>query len=76
LEKWVDVVIDDRLPTRDGRLIYARSDTTNVFWTSLLEKAYAKFRGSYQALKDEGKTDVMIAFTGNYSLCWFFHGQL
>ena len=63
-DKWVDVVIDDRLPTRDGRLVYATADKSNVFWSALLEKAYAKFRGSYMALQDENKMDAMIAFTG------------
>ncbi len=36
--EWVDVVIDDRLPTVDGKLIYLRSDDPNEFWPSLVEK--------------------------------------
>ncbi|MCL4130364.1 UNVERIFIED_CONTAM: hypothetical protein GTU68_000654 [Idotea baltica] len=62
--EWVTVCIDDLLPTKNGKLIYARSEAPNEFWISLLEKAYAKLHGSYQALGGGQSMDAMVDLTG------------
>ena len=36
----------------------------NVFWTPLLEKAYAKFYGSYQALVSGTAIEAAVDFSG------------
>jgi len=62
--EWHEVVIDDKLPTRNGKLIFLRAKEANEFWSPLLEKAYAKFYGSYAAIEGGISMDAAVDFTG------------
>ena len=62
---WIKVVIDDRLPvTRGDRLVFGRCKNPGEFWVPLMEKAYAKLIGSYQAMEGGIESDMLVDLTG------------
>ncbi|XP_015230378.1 PREDICTED: calpain-A-like isoform X3 [Cyprinodon variegatus] len=67
--KWVDVVIDDKLPTIKGKTIFASSKDECEFWPALLEKAYAKVCGSYADMSCGTPAEAMRDFTGGVHMC-------
>ncbi|XP_045928840.1 calpain-1 catalytic subunit isoform X2 [Micropterus dolomieu] len=62
--QWEEVRIDDLLPTKGNELIYLSSPDKHEFWSSLLEKAYAKLKGGYRALDMGFPHEAMVDMTG------------
>ena len=62
--QWVNVIVDDRIPCyRDtGTPVFAQCKDGNETWVMLVEKAYAKLHGCYEALNggeiDYGLRDI------------------
>ena len=63
--EWIEVVVDDYLPTVGGELILNRSNEISEFWPALLEKAYAKIHGCYGALTNGLARHAFLDMTGS-----------
>ncbi|THU49490.1 hypothetical protein C4D60_Mb06t10110 [Musa balbisiana] len=63
--EWVPVVVDDWIPCESpGKPAFATSRKRNELWVSVLEKAYAKLHGSYEALEGGLVQDALVDLTG------------
>ncbi|CAG0923408.1 unnamed protein product, partial [Notodromas monacha] len=70
---WTPVLIDDRLPylnydSGGGRLLFSSGTDPDEFWLPLLEKAFAKVYGSYEALEGAQEIDVLVELTGGIAM--------
>ncbi|MGA9525906.1 MAG: C2 family cysteine protease [Myxococcaceae bacterium] len=62
--KQVEITIDGQLPGRSGRL-YGHGSNAQELWVGLIEKAYAQWKGDYEAIGNGGSPgDVMSAVLG------------
>jgi hypothetical protein len=74
---WTPVVVDDLFPmlqrdnwTNENRgLATAHAHESSSFWVGLLEKAYAKFYGSYGALGRGYVHHALASLTGSEAIC-------
>lgn len=63
--KWVIVTVDDRLPCgASGRPYFASCPDPNEWWVPIVEKAYAKLHGGYEALESGTITDALKDMSG------------
>lgn len=65
--EWVNVTVDDYIPctrTKTGAKPVFAGANENEMWAALLEKAFAKFVGSYAALSGGHEAFAFIAMTG------------
>jgi calpain, invertebrate len=61
---WVYVIVDDRLPCENSKPVFGRCTNLNEIWVPLIEKAYAKLHGCYEALISGFIDDAMTDLTG------------
>ncbi|XP_051778192.1 calpain-10 [Erpetoichthys calabaricus] len=68
--RWVEVVVDDRLPCIDAKLCFSRCQCQDVFWVALLEKAYAKLNGTYERLWAGQVCEALVDLCGGVAKRW------
>merc|ERR1712137_556363 len=60
---WQAVTVDDLIPTQGGRAAFTKPNGGEN-WVMILEKAFAKFVGSYAAISGGNPGYAWMAFSG------------
>ena len=67
-DDWKVILVDDYLPCgADGLPCFARCPAPTVFWVAILEKAFAKLKGCYEATGGGSVEDGLLYLTGGLS---------
>ncbi len=75
--EWVEVVVDDHLPTKNNQLTFCRNlKDQNEMFGCLLEKAYAKLNKCYFNLISGEIMDALIDLTGGVHESFKIKGSL
>jgi len=61
---YQDIVVDDRFPFKWGQCSFAKSGKKKECWVQVIEKAYAKLHGSYDAIEGGFVNDGLVDMTG------------
>uniref|UniRef100_A0AAY4ASU5 Calpain catalytic domain-containing protein n=1 Tax=Denticeps clupeoides TaxID=299321 RepID=A0AAY4ASU5_9TELE len=72
---WVEVKVDDRLPCINSKPCFSRCLSPAAFWVALLEKAYAKLRGSYECLWAGQVCEALVDLSGGVAERWKLRGS-
>jgi hypothetical protein len=67
--RWQYVIIDTRIPYNPSSKtpLYGHCSDPNEFWVPLMEKAYAKLHGCYEALHSGSMAESLVDLTGGAS---------
>ena len=63
------MIVDTRIPfnSTSKTPLYGHCDDPNEFWVPLMEKAYAKLHGSFEALNGGSMARAMVDLSGGTS---------
>ena len=62
--RWRYVIVDELLPYANCRLCFAHCTKPDEIWVPMIEKAYAKLFGCYEALRSGSIDEAIVDMTG------------